>query len=266
MIIVGELINGSRHSVGRAIEHRDAECIAQLAQRQVDAGATWVDVNSARVGEQEIEDLRWLVQAVADASDCPVSVDSAEPEATAAALAVYDQARPPLINSVNLDEARLRAIVPLALDSGASVIALATDDTSVPGDGPQRVEIALRLLERLVAEGIGPDRIFLDPVVMPLSTSHESAAMVYGAIEAIRAQAPECHVICGISNVSYGLPQRAALNRAFLAQAILAGLDAAILDPLDAAMMQTAYAAEALAGRDEWCLEYIGAHRGGQLG
>ncbi len=265
LIIVGELINGTRAPVARAIARRDTECIAALARRQVAAGASYVDINSGRVGDEEVADLVWLAQTVRAATDAPLSLDSATREAIAAGLAVCEGGPPPIINSVTLEGDRLAEVLPMALASGASVIAMAIDDAGVPGDAAQRSDTALRLIERLAAEGIAGERVFVDPAVTPLSTAHDAAAQVCEAIRTIREEATGCHVICGLSNVSFGLPERALLNRIFLAQAIFSGLDAVILDPLDHAIMRTVSAAEALAGRDEWCADYIAAHRDGGL-
>ena len=266
MIIVGELINGTRAPVAEAIASRDAGRIAELACRQVAAGATYVDINSGRVGDDEVADLAWLAETVREATDVPLSLDSATPQAVAAGLAECEGGPPPIINSVTLEGDRLAAVLPMALESGASVIALAIDDAGMPDDAAQRSDTALRLIERLAAEGIAGERVFVDPLVTPLGTAHDAAAQVCEAIRTIRKEATGCHIICGLSNVSFGLPQRALLNRVFLAQAIFSGLDAAILDPLDDAIMQTVCAAEALAGRDEWCMNYITAYRDGRLG
>jgi 5-methyltetrahydrofolate--homocysteine methyltransferase len=266
LIIVGELINGTRAPVAEAIAGRDAGRIGDLARRQVAAGATYVDINSGRVGDDEVADLAWLAETVRAATDAPLSLDSATPAAIAAGLAACEGGPSPIINSVTLEEERLAAVLPMALGSGASVIALAIDDAGMPADAAQRSDTALRLIERLAAEGVAGERVFVDPVVTPLGTGHDAAAQVCEAIRTIREEATGCHVICGLSNVSFGLPRRALLNRVFLAQAIFSGLDAAILDPLDDAIMQTVYAAEALAGRDEWCMNYIAAYRDGRLG
>lgn len=265
MIIIGELINGTRPRVANATKRRDAEFIGDLARRQAEAGADYLDCNSGRIGEAEVEDLAWLVRTVQTATDRPVSLDSANPRAIAAGLAACRGAAPPIINSVMADDGQLAGVLPLLAESGASVIALAHDD-SLAAPGPERrAAIALELVQRIAAVGVAPERIFVDPVVSPLSTSTEAPRQACEAMALIRRELPDCHLICGLSNVSYGLPARGLLNRTFLAQAVASGLDAAILDPLRREIMSTIYAAEALAGRDEWCLRYINAHRDGLL-
>jgi len=265
VIIIGELINGTRKSIKAAIESRDAEFIANLAQRQVEAGADYIDCNPGTVGEREVEDLKWLVATVQEAVDAPLSLDTPNADALASALDVYGQQQPPIINSITLETERLEALLPIVSGGQVRVIALALDDAGMPSAPGQREDIALRLVQALAEEGIADEDIFVDPVIPPLSTDPSCGACILGAIAGIREGAPDCHITCGLSNISYGLPNRGLLNRTFLVQAVAHGLDSAILDPLDRELMQTVYAAEALAGRDEWCAGYIAAHREGKL-
>jgi len=266
LIIIGELINGTRKAIKTAIESRDAEYIADLARRQVQAGAEYIDCNPGTVGEQEIEDLKWLVERVQEAVEAPISLDTPNGAALEAALEVYRQEERPLINSITLESERLAEFLPIVSGNEARVVALALDDSGMPSGPGQREDTALRLVERLREEGIAAGDIFVDPVITPLGTDPTCNRLILSAIQAIRAGAPEVHVTCGLSNISYGLPNRALLNRTFLVQAVACGLDSAILDPLDEELMRAAYAAEALAGRDEWCANYIAAHREGKLG
>ncbi len=265
MIIIGELINGTRKSIKAAIESRDAEFIADLARRQVEAGADYDDCNPGTVGEQEVEDLKWLVATVQEAVDAPLSLDTPNADALASALDVYGQQQPPIVNSVTLETERLEALLPMVSGGQVRVIALALDDAGMPSQAGQREDTTLRLVRRLSDEGVAAEDIFVDPVVTPLSTDPSCGACILGAIAGIREGAPDCHITCGLSNISYGLPNRGLLNRSFLVQGVAHGLDSAILDPLHRELMQAVYAAEALAGRDEWCAGYIAAHREGKL-
>ena len=266
MIIIGELINGTRKAIKAAIEGRDAEYIADLARRQEEAGADYIDCNPGTVGEQEIEDLKWLVETVQGAVEAPISLDTPNGDALEAALAVYEQEERPLINSITLESERLEQFLPIVTGNEVGMVALALDDAGMPSGPGEREDTALRLVEKLTEEDIAEDNIFVDPVITPLSTDPTCNQCILSAIGAIREGAPEVHITCGLSNISYGLPNRALLNRTFLAQAVVFGLDSAILDPLDEDLMQTAFAAEALAGRDEWCADYITAYREGKLG
>lgn len=265
MIIIGELINGTRKPIARAIAERDAEYIQSLACEQAKAGAAYVDVNAGTTGAKEIEDLAWLVEVVQGVVSVPLSLDSPNPEALERALEVYRGPKP-LINSVTAEAERVEKVLPLVVSSGASVIALCLSDRGMPADAEERVAVAKELVEKIMGAGVEPGRIFIDPVVVPEGTDHRAGSWVLDAIGQLRTLFPDCHITGGLSNVSYGLPERRLLNRVFLAMCIGRGLDSAVIDPLDREMMATIYAAEALAGRDEWCMSYLQAFREGKLG
>lgn len=265
MIVIGELINGTRAPVRAAIERGDAEFIADLAARQVAAGADYVDCNVGLVGEREVERMRWLVGVVAEAVDVPVCIDTASPAAMAAGLEEYRGSAPPIVNSVTLEAERAEAMLAVLAGASARVIALAMTDEGVPTTGEARAAAGRRLLDLLSERGIAVEDVFVDLVITPLSVDPEGARAACAAMQMIATTCPQCHLVCGLSNVSFGLPQRALLHRAFVAQAIAAGLDSAILDPTDAQLRATMYAAEALAGRDPWCARYLRAYREGLL-
>jgi len=261
VIVIGELINGTRTPVREAIERGDANTIAELATRQVAAGADYVDCNVGLVGEREVERMRWLVRTVGQAVDVPVCIDTASPAAMGAGLEEYAGAAAPIVNSVTLESGRAEAMLDVLAGSGARVIALTTTDEGVPAGGEARAAAGRRLLDILTDRGIAAEDVFVDPVVTPLSVDPQGARAACEAMRALTVACPQCHLICGLSNVSYGLPQRALLHRAFLAQAIACGLDSAILDPTDADLRAAMHAAEALAGRDQWCARYLQAYR-----
>jgi 5-methyltetrahydrofolate--homocysteine methyltransferase len=265
VIIVGELINGTREPVRKAIIARDEAFISDLAARQAEAGADFIDCNVGMVGEAEAEQMRWLVDLVSDAVDVPVCVDTANPEAMIAGLGAADADTRPICNSVTLERERLDSFLPIVADNDVRVVALAMTDDGVPKGVQGRVDGAKRLVDTLTEVGVAQRDIFIDPVVTPLSVAPDGARVAADAMREIAAALPDCHTVCGVSNVSYGLPRRTLLNRVFLAQAIVSGLDAAIIDPLDQGMMSSVYAAEALAGRDEWCADYLAAYRRGVL-
>ncbi len=265
MIIIGELINGTREPVHEAMVEQDEATIAELAVRQREAGADYIDCNVGMVGEREVEHMRWLVRTVGGATDTPIAIDTASPDAMRAGLDEYAGEAAPIINSITLERRRMDEMLPLVAGSGARVIALVMTDEGVPAGVGARVAAALRGVEALEGAGVSADDVFIDPIVTPLSVEPSGPRTACDAMAEIVRARPECHLICGLSNVSHGLPRRAVLNRVFLAQAIISGLDSAILDPLDPGIRQTIYAAEALAGRDEWCARYLRAYRGGEL-
>lgn len=262
--IIGEKINGTRVQVGRAIADRDAAFIQSLAARQVAAGAHRIDVNAGTRSDREPDDLRWLVETVQEAVDVPLCLDSANPAALTAALAVTRTA--PLINSVTGEPARLTGVLPLAQDHGCPVIALALDDTGIPAGAQERLAVIRRLMAAIRDAGIDDADVFVDPLVMAVSTAERAGVVALDTIAAVRAEFPQAHISAGLSNVSFGLPARHLVNRTFLALAVAAGLDCAICDPLDRDLMAALRATELLLGRDRHCLAYTRAYRAGLLG
>ncbi|HEX2953169.1 MAG TPA: methyltetrahydrofolate cobalamin methyltransferase [Bacillota bacterium] len=263
MIFVGERINTSRKGIASLVEARDEQRIVEMAREQKDAGATFVDVNCGTLLDAEAESLEWMVKTIQGVVDTPLSLDSPNPVALRKALAAHKGKA--LVNSISLEKDRLEAILPLIQEYGCATVALAMDDTGIPETVDDRVDIASRLTEKLLGSGMAVEDIFLDPLVRPISTGGENGTIVLETIRRIHQSYPGIHTIIGLSNISFGLPGRRLLNRAFLLLAMEAGLNAAILDPLDATMMSLVQAGQALLGKDEYCLEYISSFRAGKL-
>ncbi len=264
MLVVGELINASRKKVGEAIARKDADYIKKLARRQVEAGADFVDVNCGTFVGQEIELMGWLVDVVQEAVEKPLCIDTPNPEAMKAGLERHRNGRP-MVNSVTDEPGRMEAVLPLILEHKAKVVALCMSGAGMPRSAEERVEVARRLVGKLTEAGVPSDDIFVDPVVVPVGTDPQAGRAFLEAVRQIHEDLPEVHIICGLSNVSFGLPLRKLLNRNFLIMAMAMGLDAAILDPTDARAMADICAAEALLGRDAFCMQYIEAYREGKL-
>lgn len=265
MLVIGEKINRTRAEVGAAIEGRDEGFIQDLARRQVEAGATYLDVNAAGTQRsQEPEDLVWLVTSVQSAVDVPLCLDSVNPEAVAAALAQVTQV--PLVNSISGEQDRLRDLLPLVAAEQCPVIALAVDDTGIGRTVDARMAVVRRVLAETRAVGVADELVYVDPLVLPLAGLDQSGAVTIATIGAIREEFPEARVCLGLSNLSFGLPRRGLINRVFLTLALGAGLDAALLDPLDDQLMQEFLAAELVLGHDRHCRRYTQAYRSGSLG
>jgi 5-methyltetrahydrofolate--homocysteine methyltransferase len=262
LLIVGERINASRKAIRAALERLDAEAIAREARSQADAGAHYIDVNGGTFPGREPELLAWLVDTVQHATDVPLCLDSSDPAALAAALP-RAKARPPLINSITLD--RFDAVLPLVREHGAKVVALCQSEGGPADTAQRKSEIAAMLVGRLADGGIAPGDIYVDPLVFPVATDSGAGAAAIAAIGRIMQAFPGVHTICGLTNVSHGLPARRLLNRSFLVAAMSAGLDAVILDPTDRELMASLLATEALLGRDEYCMALLKAHRAGRL-
>lgn len=261
MIIIGELINASRKAIAAAIAARDQAAIAEVARAQAAAGADYIDVNAGVFVGQEPEYLRWLVETVQQACDKPCAIDSPDPAAIEAALAVHRGTA--LINSISLEKARWENLLPIVSGSGLKVIALCMSDAGMPQTVEDRLKNAEGLVNGLLQRHVAIENIFVDPLVQPISVNNAFGAAFLESVAQIMARFPGVHTACGLSNISYGLPERAFLNRTFMAMAIARGLDGAIVNPLDREMMAAIVAAEALAGRDHFCMRYLKAYRAG---
>jgi cobalamin-dependent methionine synthase I len=261
MIIIGELINASRKTIKAAIEAQDAEAIQKVATDQAEAGADYIDVNAGIFVGKEPEYLKWLVETVQEVTDKPCAIDSPDPAAIEAALAVHKGT--PMINSISLEKDRYDKLMPIIAGTDMKVIALCMSDAGMPQTVDDRMRIAEALVNGLVKNDIPVENIFVDPLVQPLSVDKTFGVEFINTIEKIVTTYPGIHTACGLSNISYGLPARKFMNQTFMTMAIAKGLDGAIINPLDKRMMANIIAAEALAGRDNFCMNYLKAFRSG---
>lgn len=262
MVIVGELINTSRKAIGAAVDNKDARFIQQVAREQADAGADYIDVNCGNKVFNEIENMRWLVNTIQAAVTVPLCIDSPNPAALAAGLELARHGTP-MVNSITAEGPRLDAVMPLIQKYRAKVVALCMDESGMPDTAADRMRVVKKLHAGLTAAGIREDDIYFDPLVKPVSSVATAGAEVLETIRLIKAQYPAVHFMCGLSNVSYGLPNRKYLNRLFVSQTMAAGMDGYILNPTDRGMMGLIYAAKTLLGQDDYCMGYIKGHRQG---
>lgn len=263
MKIIGEKINGTRKLVGKAIIERDAVFIQNLAQKQVEGGAHWLDLNAGTPPDREPDDLIWLVELVQAVTDVPLCLDSANPVALKAAMQKVDKT--PMINSISGEPARLDGVLPIAAQYGCPVIALCMDDKGIPNTAEARLDVIRKVFIATRQAGLLDEKIYVDPLVMTIGTNTEAGNIIFGTMRLIRSEFPQAHISCGLSNVSFGLPVRALINRTFLVLAIEAGMDTAIIDPNDRELQAAIYSAELLLGKDRHCLNYTRAYRAGKL-
>lgn len=265
MLIIGERINSTRKSISEAIKARNAAFILKEAVEQRRAGADFIDINCAVTSGDEVQDIDWVVSVIqSEMSDVNLCIDSPNYLAIDRALKIRKASGRVIINSITADDVRMDVILPLAMEHGAEVVALTMTERGMPNTAAQRVEIARIIIEKVRKKGFRPDALYFDPLIRPISTEPDQAREVLKAIPLIKGL-EGAKTICGLSNVSYGLPKRGLINSQFLAMAIQAGLDAAILDPLDKLIMTTVKTSCAILGQDEYCGEYIKAFREGMF-
>jgi cobalamin-dependent methionine synthase I len=263
MLIVGERINASRKPIKPAIENRDGDFILKEAEDQVAAGADLVDVNAGVFVGKEVEYLPWLVETIQAKIDVPLCIDSPDPKAIEAALAVHKGQ--PMINSISLETKRYEEVLPLIEKYKAKVVALCMTDKGMPKTADERFDVAAALIEKLTKVGVPLDDIYVDPLVMAVSTDSSFGIEFLRAVSRIMEGHQGVHTICGLSNISYGLPLRKHLNQTFAILAMAMGLNALIIDPLDQKMMANILTAGTLMGTDPYCAGYLKAYREGRF-
>jgi 5-methyltetrahydrofolate--homocysteine methyltransferase len=265
LIIIGEKINGAIPTVAEAIQKRDAGKIKALAEAQEQAGADYLDVCAGTEPDLEYGALIWLLDIVQSSSKLPVCIDSPDPDMLLKILPVLK--KPGIINSVSGEGKKCELLFPFLRENPEwKVIALTCDDSGIPSEAARKTKIALQLIEKAEGCGIAAERIFIDPLVLAVSAVGDAMFQFMEAIQKIKAIVPAVHFTSGLSNISYSMPARALINRNFLVLAMYAGMDSAILDPMNRAIMENVYAVEVLLGKDRLCRNYNKAYRSGTIG
>jgi 5-methyltetrahydrofolate corrinoid/iron sulfur protein methyltransferase len=264
MIIIAEKINGTRKAVAKAIRERDAGFIKTLAVSQAEGGSAYLDVNAGTLPEREPDDMVWLINTIQEVCDLPLCIDSANPEAIKTGLDTVKQT--PIINSVSGEKARIDGVLPLALEYKTDLVLLALDDKGIPETVSGRMEIVHRLIGFARGGGLSDHQLYVDPLVTAISTGTGNAMITFETIRTIKREFPDVHITGGASNISFGMPLRPMINRYFMAMAVQAGLDSAIVNPNDRELKGAIMASEMLMGRDRFCMNFNKAFRAGDIG
>lgn len=253
--VIGERINPTgRKLLAAEMAAGDFSRVESDARAQVEAGATMLDVNAGIPMADEPAILAQSIKLVQSITDVPLSIDSSIVEALEAGLAVYQGKA--LVNSVTGEEERLEVVLPLVKKYGAAVVAISNDETGISEDPDVRYEVAKKIVERAEDFGIPRADVVVDPLVMPVGALNMAG---HSAMRLIRRLREELGVntTCGASNISFGLPNRHALNASFLSMAIGAGMTSAIMNPLHAEEMAGVMGADVMMGHDPECRRWI---------
>jgi len=265
MIVIGEKINGTRKQVAQAIQDRDAGFIRDLARRQFESGAVYLDINAGTLPQREPDDMAWLVETVQDATpDATLCLDSANDQALRAGI--HKTVRTPMLNSLSGEQFRIDGVLALACEFKTELIVLALDDTGIPRTSAGRLDIVRRLVAMTREGGLPDDKLFVDPLVMAISTGTENGNVTLETCRKIREEFPDTHLTCGLSNISFGMPLRPVLNQAFMALLVQAGMDSVIINPEERELRGIMMAAETLLGKDRHCMNFNRAFRAGKIG
>jgi cobalamin-dependent methionine synthase I len=261
--VIGERINTSRKLVQKAVAERDSQYIIDDVLKQQEAGATFIDVNAgARIGHEE-EDMKWLLDTIQPVVSLPLCLDSPDPAILEMAYGMVEKT--PMVNSISLEKDRFEAMIPFLKGKDCKVIALCMDDAGMPESANDIIARAEKLVAELNIIGIPTKNIYLDPLVQPISTDSNKGTMVLDAVRGIKAKFPEVHITGGLSNISFGLPQRKIINRTFVTLMMDAGMDSAIIDPLDDKIMAAIKTADMLLGHDNFCMNFLKGVRAGRI-
>jgi len=255
MILIGERINGMFKNVKEAIASKDKKIIQDIARRQTEAGASYLDVNVGTASADPEDTMCWLVETIQETCSTPLSLDSQKPTVIAAGLKAINAENGVILNSTPLnkksDEEIFDKYIEMANSAGprAGIIALTMDKNGVPQNTDTRVAIAADIISKAMELGFDSQRIFIDPIILPVKVPNAQVqpGNILSAMDQIRLLSdPAPKMTIGLSNLSQGAAERGIINRVFLAMAISRGLDSAIVDVLDADLMNTVATAEML--------------------
>ncbi len=265
MYVIGELINGMYKKVSAAIAERDSIFIKSLAELQVESGADALDINCGPLSRNQLDDMLWLIDAVQGSVSVPLSLDTTKKDVMEEGLKRLKV--PGILNSTTADNERLDTYFPLAKKYGARVIALTMDKRGVPQDKDRRLELAANILEAAERNSFLTADIFIDPVLLPINVAQNQLFAILEAIRDFRSLSdPAPKTIVGLSNISQGAKQRRIINRTFLVMAQAFGLDSAILDPLDEALMDSLITGETILNRNIYCDDFSLAYKKSKQG
>lgn len=260
MIIIGERINGMFVDVRQAIQKQEADAIRDLAKRQAQAGAHYLDVNVGPATDDPVAAMQWLVARIREVSDLPLTIDTTKRDVMRAGIEAAGGKA--MINSTTGEQKKLDVLMPMAAEFGIPIIALTISEQGVPRDAMGRAEVALGILAAAMEHGVPSENVLIDAVILPVSAQQENPGHVLATIAQTKLLAdPAPKTVIGLSNVSQNAQYRELLNRTALVMALAAGLDAAIIDCLDEELMEAMIAAELLLNRQVYSNDFLKAYR-----
>jgi 5-methyltetrahydrofolate--homocysteine methyltransferase len=258
-VVIGERINPTgRKQVLAAFQAGDFGIARTDAVSQVEAGAQMLDVNAGVPGADEPALLCQVVQAVMEVTGVPLCIDTADPKALAAALAIYKGKA--LVNSCNGEERSLSSVLPVVKEYGAAVIGLCMDDDGIPATPEDRLRVAGKIIERAGKLGIPVEDVVIDPLALTMGADSNAGKIALDTVALLVAEFG-VNVTMGASNISFGMPDRPYINSAFVAMGILAGLTCPITNPLVTQVITAILAADLSMGRDSYGQRWIKAYR-----
>ncbi len=262
MIIIGERINGQFTDVEKAIQDKNKKVIQDLAQKQVECGADYLDVNvgTSVPSKERVDAMLWLVDTIQECTDAPLCIDSPRRPVVEAALEKVD--KPPIINSCQADLEALDEYIPMAREYNSGLIALTMDKDGVPNDAAKRVELAGNIVMKATEHGFDFDDLYIDPIVLPVSATQTQPGFLLEAMQQLQnISDPLPHFNIGLSNISSNTKENHLINRTYAVMCIAHGVDTAIIDPMDEELMDAIITAEILLNKHIYNDDYLSAYR-----
>ncbi len=260
MITIGERINGMFRAVKNAIKDKNASVIQEIAKKQTEAGATYLDINVGTAAADQLAAMRWLVEVTQEAVKTPLALDSQKLEVIKAGLEVVKNEV--MINSAQGEPEALDEYMPLAKEHNAALICLTMNKAGVPQNVDTRIEIAATIVEKAIEHGMDMEKIFIDPIILPVNVDQKQPAYMLEVFSQVKLLSdPPPHITVGLSNFSQGTKEKSLLNRTMLIMAIAAGLDTALMDVLDKDLMDTAICAEMILNKQIYSDSFLKAAR-----
>ncbi|MFA5452206.1 MAG: dihydropteroate synthase [Candidatus Methanomethylophilaceae archaeon] len=257
MMIISERINGLFKSIGKAIDNKDANAIQKVVIRQIECGANALDLNiGPGRGTEGPDTMKWLVQAVQEVTDLPLSIDSPSIKTLEAGLGASKNST--IINSTTAEMEKMAKIFPLAAQYNSDIICLTMDERGVPNDADSRAEMAMLMIMTAMEYGVMPEKILLDPLILPVSAAQDQGKKVIESLKMFQIlNDPAPRTVVGLSNISNGASDRSLINRTFFAMLAGAGLTAAIMDPEDKELMDVMKTTDILLNNKLYCNGYL---------
>ncbi len=257
MIFIGERINGLQLGIRKLILEKNKAALHKLARRQAEAGAAYLDLNVGTAWLRPAEVMVWLVKTVQEVVTTPLALDSRRLDVIEAGLQASQN--PVMINSTTGEKEKLDGFMKLAVKHQAAIVGLTMDEQGIPPHAVGRVAIAKRIIDFADGYGVPRDRLFIDPVLLPLKFSQFQGPVILEAIREIAGERVPPHILVGLSNCSQGAKGRRLINRTFLTMAMACGLDAAIADVLDRDLLEAVAAAEVILERHPYSDHFLQA-------
>ncbi len=260
MILIGERINGMFRDVGKAIRSKDAKTIQGWAIKQTESGANYLDLNVGPTAEDRVDAMKWLVNVVQEVSDLPLCLDSTDYDAIEAGLECCK--KPAFINSCPAERPKIERVFPMARRYDAKIIGLTMDKKGIPKDADNRTALAMELVAAADEFGFPLEDLFIDPLILPVNVAQEHVPEVLATIKNVKTlSSPPPGTVVGLSNVSQKAVDRPLVDRTFMVMAMAQGLDAAIVNVEDDALMDAIATARILLNQEIYADSYLKVFR-----